>query len=112
MYHKNVVVVASRHDDCGVPPGVPEMCVDMEFRSVPRTHEQAERVCSMELEIRLASAQGWSILHTPPETCQSISTSELAHYSATVKDEKHQEQNNWGVYLRRRVHIVEGPGLP
>ena len=24
MYHKDVVVVVNRHDDCGVPPGVPE----------------------------------------------------------------------------------------
>ena len=72
MYHKDVVVVASLHDDCGVPPGMPETCVDIEFRPVPRTHEQARRVRSMELEIRLASAQGWSILRTPPKTCQSI----------------------------------------
>ena len=33
MYHKDVVVVVNRHDDCGVPPGVPEMCVDTEFLS-------------------------------------------------------------------------------
>ena len=33
-------------------------------------HGQTERVYSMELEIRLASAQGLSILCTPPETCQ------------------------------------------
>ena len=26
MYHKDVVVVLKRHDNCGVPPGVPE-CV-------------------------------------------------------------------------------------
>ena len=32
MYHKEVVVV-NRHDDCGVPPGMPEMCVDTEFSS-------------------------------------------------------------------------------
>ena len=32
MYHKDVVVV-NYHDDCGVPPGVPETCVDMEFLS-------------------------------------------------------------------------------
>ena len=38
--------------------------VDTEFRPVPRTHEQAGRVRSMELEIYLASAQGWSILRT------------------------------------------------
>ena len=24
MYHKDVVVVVNRHNDCGVPPGVPE----------------------------------------------------------------------------------------
>ena len=36
---------------------------------MPRAHEQAGRVHSMELEIRLASAQGWSILRTPSETC-------------------------------------------
>ena len=46
--------------------------VDTEFRPMPRTHEQAGRVRSMELEIRPASAQGWSILRTPLETCQSI----------------------------------------
>ena len=46
--------------------------VDMKFRPMPRAHEQAGRVRSMELEIRLASAQGWSILCTPPKTCQSI----------------------------------------
>ena len=28
----------NRHDNCGVPPGVPEMCVDTEFRPMPRTH--------------------------------------------------------------------------
>ena len=56
MYHKDVVVVVNRHDDCGVPPGVPDLHVDMEFHPVPRTHEQARRVRSMELEIRLASA--------------------------------------------------------
>ena len=33
MYYKDVVVVVNRHDDCGVPPGVPETCVDMEFSS-------------------------------------------------------------------------------
>ena len=42
------------------------------FCPVPRTHKQAERVCLMELEIRLASVHGWSILRTPPKTCQSI----------------------------------------
>ena len=72
MYHKDAVVVVNRHDDCGVPPGVLETCVDTEFRPVLRAHEQAERVRSMELEIRLASEQGWSILRTPPKTCQSI----------------------------------------
>ena len=71
MYHKDVVVV-NRHDDCGVPPGVSETCVGMKFRPVPRAHEQAGRVRSMELEIRIASAQGWSILRAPPKTCQSI----------------------------------------
>ena len=38
MYHKDVVVVVNRHDDCGVPPSVPETCVDIEFRPMPRTH--------------------------------------------------------------------------
>ena len=38
MYHKDVVIVVNHHDDCGVPPGVPETCVDIEFRPVPRTH--------------------------------------------------------------------------
>jgi len=33
--------------------------------------QQAGRVHSVE-QIRLASAQGWSILCNPPETCQSI----------------------------------------
>ena len=56
MQHKDVVVVVNRHDDCGVPPGVPETCVDMKFHPMPRAHEQAERVRSMELEIRLVSA--------------------------------------------------------
>ena len=46
--------------------------VDTEFRPVPRTHEQVRRVRSMELEICLALAQGWPILRTPPEMCQSI----------------------------------------
>ena len=68
MYHKDVIVVVSCHDDYGVPPSVPETCVDTEFRPVLRAHEQAGRVHSMELEIRLAPAQGWSILRTPPET--------------------------------------------
>ena len=38
MQHKDVVVVVNRHDDCGVPPGVPEMRVDTEFHPVLRTH--------------------------------------------------------------------------
>ena len=72
MYHKDAVVVVNRHDDCGVPPGVPEICVDIEFLSSCQGHmQQAGRVCSME-QIRLASAQGWSILCNPPERCQSI----------------------------------------
>ena len=33
MYHKDVVVVVNRHDDCGVPPGVPEKYVNTEFLS-------------------------------------------------------------------------------
>ena len=33
MYHKDVVVVVNRHDDCGVPSGVPETCVDTEISS-------------------------------------------------------------------------------
>ena len=33
MKHKNVVVVVNRHDDCGVPPGVPEKYVNTEFLS-------------------------------------------------------------------------------
>ena len=33
MYHKDVIVVVNRHNNCGVPPGVPETCVDMEFLS-------------------------------------------------------------------------------
>ena len=33
MQHKDVVVVVNHHNDCGVPPGVPETCVDMEFSS-------------------------------------------------------------------------------
>ena len=33
MQHKDVVIVVNRHDDCGVPPGVPETCVDIEFSS-------------------------------------------------------------------------------
>ena len=38
MHHKDAVVVVNRHDDCGVPPGMPKTSVDMEFRPVPRTH--------------------------------------------------------------------------
>ena len=52
MYHKVVVVVVvNRHDDCGVPLGVLEMFVGTKFHPVPRPHEQAGRVRSMELEI-------------------------------------------------------------
>ena len=40
MYHKDVVVVVNRHDDCGVSPGVPETCVDIEFSSLCRGHTQ------------------------------------------------------------------------
>ena len=72
MQHKDVIVVVNCHDDYGVPPGMPEMCVDTEFCPVLRAHEQAGRVRLIELEIRLASAQGWSILHTPPKMCQLI----------------------------------------
>ena len=43
MYHKDVVVVVNRHDDCGVPPGVPETCVDMEFCPMPRTHVASQK---------------------------------------------------------------------
>ena len=43
MYHKDVVVVVNRHDDCGVPLGVPEMCVNMEFRPMPRTHVASQK---------------------------------------------------------------------
>ena len=46
--------------------------VGTEFLSRGGAHEQAGRVRSMELEIRLASTQGLSILRTPPKTCQSI----------------------------------------
>jgi hypothetical protein len=38
MQHKDVVVVVNRHDDYGVPPGVPETCVNIEFCPMPRTH--------------------------------------------------------------------------
>ena len=37
MYHKDVVVVVNRHDDCGVPLGVLETCADTQFHPVPRT---------------------------------------------------------------------------
>ena len=58
MYHKDVVIVVNRHDDCGVPPSVPQTCVDTEFLSPCRGHtQQAGRVRSME-SIRLASTQG------------------------------------------------------
>ena len=43
MYHKDVVIVVNRHDDCGVPPAVPEMCVDTEFRPVPGTHAASRK---------------------------------------------------------------------
>ena len=33
MQHNDVIVVVNRHNDCGVPPGVPETCVDTEFLS-------------------------------------------------------------------------------
>ena len=33
MYHKDVIFVMNHHDDCGVKPGVPETCVDIEFSS-------------------------------------------------------------------------------
>ena len=32
-----------RHDDCAVPPGVPETCVNIEFRLVPRTHAASRK---------------------------------------------------------------------
>ena len=72
MQHKDVIVVVNHHDDCGDPPSVLETCVDTEFHPVPRTHEQAGRVRSMELEIHLASVQEWLILRTPPKMFQSI----------------------------------------
>ena len=43
MYHKDVVVIVSRHDDCGVPPGMPETCVDTKSRFVPRTHAASRK---------------------------------------------------------------------
>ena len=33
MYHKDVIVVVNRHDDCGVPLGMPETCVDTKILS-------------------------------------------------------------------------------
>ena len=48
------------------------LSVDIEFSSPYRGHtQQVGRIHSME-QIRLASAQGWSILRNPPETYQSI----------------------------------------
>ena len=43
MYHKDVVIVVNRHDDCGVPLGMPETCVDIEFRPMPRTHAASQK---------------------------------------------------------------------
>ena len=43
MYHKDVVVVVNCHDDCGVPPGVPETYVDTEFCPMPRTHIASQK---------------------------------------------------------------------
>ena len=43
MYYKDVVIVVNCHDDCGVPLGMPEMCVDIEFRPVPRTHAASRK---------------------------------------------------------------------
>ena len=43
MYHKDVVVVVNRHDDCGVPPGVLETCVNIEFCPLPRTHAASRK---------------------------------------------------------------------
>ena len=44
MQHEDVVVVVvNRHDDCGVPPGVPETCVDTEFHPVLRTHAASQK---------------------------------------------------------------------
>ena len=33
MQHKDVVVVVNRHDNCGVPPSVPETSIDTEISS-------------------------------------------------------------------------------
>ena len=43
MYHEDVVVVVNRHDDCGVPPGMPETRVDMEFHPMLRTHVASQK---------------------------------------------------------------------
>ena len=43
MYHKDVVIVMNHHDDYGVPPGMPETCVDTEFRPMPRTHAASQK---------------------------------------------------------------------
>ena len=43
MYHKDVVIVMNRHDDCGVQPGVLETCVDTEFHPMPRTHAASRK---------------------------------------------------------------------
>ena len=43
--------------------------VGTKILSRAEAHEQVGRVRSMELEIRLASTQGLSIMRTPPETC-------------------------------------------
>ena len=43
MYHKDVVIVVNRHDNCGVPPSVPETCVDIEFCPMPRTHAASRK---------------------------------------------------------------------
>ena len=43
MQHKDVIVVVNCHDDCGIPPSVPETRVDIEFRPVPRTHAASQK---------------------------------------------------------------------
>ena len=43
MYHKDVVVVVSHHDDCGAPLGVLETRVDTEFRPMLRTHVASQK---------------------------------------------------------------------